>query len=385
MLKVYNSEVMKENIDKPVDRNVMVPVFAENAKSVSFNTDAPVSYLSVSPEVANADINELAYKVKNAADAPSEAVIEAFFGKYFYDLSRPAITQADLTSLIANEFTDFNLPQTPNVRDYIPYIGKMGAVNGVNDAVPLIQQAEGNTDTFTMDIRAVGWKDNLHNMLYNKVYTMDKVVKAAQNADIDYRNSIAAGTIIGATYDASQKQAAASTSDSSFDELTYETLQKGIKLLRGLKDIYTNKKIAVPRISVLCNSADTWQIENVIRGQLNMGNTAPRGIVAPGLPISSIIEYDGGITDGFVYGKDTITYPGVTAGKCYLFVPGVMLVGNKRPLTMESGKGSVLELSTEERAWYRVMGAFIKQFLGSSFTGASSDGYGYVVEVTLPA
>ena len=386
MLKVYNSETLKENLDKPLDRKVMVPVFAGNARANLDGNADQLQYMEVSPEVANADINELAYRVRNAADAPSEADITAFWGKYFYDLTRPTVTQSDITGLIANEFTDFNLPRTVDVRDVIPYIGKMGVISGVNDAVNLIQQNEGNLDTFKMELAAVGWKDNINNMLYNRFFQMDKVVRAAQNADIDYRNNLAAGTILGTTYAASQKQAAASTSGSSFDELTYETMQKGIKTLRGLKDIYTSKKISVPRISVLCNSADTWQIENVIRGQLNMGGSAPRGIVAPGLPISSIIEYDGGITDGQLYGKETIAYPGVTAGKCYLFVPGVMLIGNKRPFTMEAGKGSVLELSTEERAWYRVMGGFMKQFLGTSFVGSTcGTGYGYVVEVTLPA
>lgn len=386
MLKIYNSETLKENTEKVANSKKMIPVFNESAKGIKFgNSDDVVSFMEVSPEIANSDINELAYRVKNAADAPSEADLTAFFGKFFYDLARPAVTQSDLTSLIANEFTDFNAPKTVDVRDVIPYVGVMKTIEGVNDAVPLIQQMQGNLDTFTMEIKATGWKDNLKNMLYNNWFSMDKVVTAAQNADIDYRNSVTAGSIIGAGYVASQQQAKATTSGSSFDELTYETLQKGIKKLRGLKDIYTGKKIAAPRISLLCNSADTWQIENVIRGQLNMGGSAPRGIVAPGLNITSIIEYDGGITDGLPYGKETISYPGVTAGKCYLFVPGVMLVGNKRPLTMEAGKGSVLELSTEERAWYRVMGKFLKQFLGSSAVGATCGaGYGYVVEVTLP-
>ena len=168
----------------------------------------------------------------------------------------------------------------------------------------------------------------------------------------------------------------------------YNTIRKGIKKLRGLKDPQTGRKIVAGQISILDNSVNTWDLQRVIGGQLTTGGAngtlTTQNLQA--LPIQNIIEYDQGITDGKTYGKDTLDFPGVTAGKCYLFVPlEYAFVVNKRPLTLETGKGSVLELSTEERAWYRVYAPYLKDFLGSSYAGtALGASFGAILEVTLP-
>lgn len=324
-------------------------------------------------------------KVQNSADNPSTAAIEAFFGRFFLDVTRKTLEAPDLTSKIAEEMTNYNFPKLVYLKDILKFRGKMGTVLGQNDAVPLIQQHEGNLNTLALTIKAVGWKDNLENQLYNLFFDMNKVVQAAVDADVDERNAAVIGAIVGATFVASQKQAADTTASLSLDSHTYTTMLNAVKLLRGLKDPQTLRKIAVPSISCLCNSADTWQIENVIRGQLNMNGGQAMGSNRPALPISEIIEYDRGINDGIVLGLETLSFPGVTAGKCYLFVPGIAKVANKRPLTMETGRGSVLELSTEERAWYRVQGTYMYDLLGSSYAGfALGAGYGAIVEVTLP-
>ena len=210
--------------------------------------------------------------------------------------------------------------------------------------------------------------------------------EAAVNAYTDQRNARTVGVIVGATYDASQKQAADATSGATYDVLMYNTIRKAIKLLRGLKDVQTKEKIAVPSITLLCNSADRWDIERVINGQLGSGNGTIGSLNMQSLPIDTIIEYDHGITHGKKWGKKTLSFPGVTQGKAYLFVPGeAFFVAVKRPLTMETGRGSVLQLSTEEKAWYAVQAEHYKDFLGSSYPGTSvGAGFGYIVEVTLP-
>ena len=395
-LKVINSASIRDSAKNGYQKNdkgIMLPVFRGSMESNLNGGNELVQMLPVSPEVLNGDINELAYrarnemidnKAKNAADSPSTAALDAFFAKYYIDLQRHTVESGDLTSVIANEVTDFNMDKTVTVRDYEPFRGKMKTVSGVNDAVPLIQQNTGNTDTFSIEIQAVGWKDTLDNQLYNKWFGMDKVVKAAGDAYTDAKNAKTCGVIVGTTYAATQKKAYDATANCTPDELMYNTLRDAAAQLRQLKDIYTQRKIAVPSIAILCNSADTWKIENVIRGQLEANGGGARGNIRSSLPISSIIEYDRGINDGFTIGKELISYPGVTAGKCYMFVPGVMMIGNKRPLTMESGMGSVLELSTEERAWYGINGGFYKQFLGTSFVGSTCGaGFGYIVEVTI--
>ena len=238
-----------------------------------------------------------------------------------------------------------------------------------------------------MEIMALGWKDSIKNMLYNTLHNMQKVLEAVVDAHTDMRNSKTVGVIVGATYVATQKQAADTTASTTFDEKMYATVRKAIKKLKGLKDIQTDRPISVPSMMLLCNSANTWDIERVVNGQLDQNGAAgARGNNRQSLPIASIVEYDRGITDGFIWGKETLSFPGVTAGKCYLFVPKEYLwVGNKRPLTMETGRGETLQLSTEERAWYGVQGEYTKVFLGSSFPGTSvGAGYGAIIEITLP-
>jgi hypothetical protein len=336
--------------------------------------------------VKNYKPEDLQRIVANAESAPATADIEAFFGRFFLDISRRAVEAGDLTALIAREETNLAFPKLLYLRDVLPYRGKMEENSGENDGVPLIEANTGEIATIALSIQALGWKDSLANRLWNEWFSMDKVVQAAADAWTDMRNSKVIGAIVAATYVATQKQAAVTTSGLTYDEKVYQTMLAAVKLLRGLLDPLTDRKIAVPQIRWLGNSADTWAIENVVRGQLNGNGGDAKVNNRPALPISQIIEYDQGIANGFTIGKKSISLPGVTAGKGYLFVPGVALVANKRPLTMETGIGSVLDLSTEERAWYSVQGEYLDNLLGSSAASPAGGaaGYGAIIEVTLP-
>lgn len=321
----------------------------------------------------------------NAAQAPSATTLESLLQKVIIDITRRRQESGDLTNLVATEITDFDFPEVITLRELYDYVGEMQEVSGSNDSVPLIEQALGVTDTVSMKILAIGWKDSLKNLLFNKLRDIEKANKAAVNAYTDKRNAATIGTIVSATYHATQKQAADTTANATFDALMYNTLRKGIKKLRGLKDPQTKLPIAVPSLTLLCNSADRWDIERVINGQLGSGNGTITGQNMASLPIDTIIEYDHGILDGKTWGKKKLSYPGVTQGKAYLFVPReAFWVAVKRPLTMETGRGSVLQLSTEEKAWYGVQGEHYKQFLGSSYPAAGTSGEGFIVEITLP-
>ena len=321
----------------------------------------------------------------NAAQAPSATTLESLLQKVIIDITRRRQESGDLTSLVATEITDFDFPEVITLRELYDYVGEMQEVSGSNDSVPLIEQALGVTDTVSMKILAIGWKDSLKNLLFNKLRDIEKANRAAVNAYTDKRNAATIGTIVGATYHATQKQAADATVGATYDVLMYNTMRKAIKKLRGLKDPQTKGLIAVPSLTLLCNSADRWDIERVINGQLGSGNGTITGQNMASLPIDTIIEYDHGILDGKTWGKKKLSYPGVTQGKAYLFVPReAFWVAVKRPLTMETGRGSVLQLSTEEKAWYGVQGEHCKQFLGSSYPAAGTTGEGFIVEITLP-
>ena len=339
------------------------------------------------------DIRELQMKLKKenptmAAQAPSTTTLADLVEKIFVDVTRRAQEAADLTGMLATESTNFEYPEDINLREILKYRGAFQQITGSNDSVPLIEQNLANVDTVPVGLYAIGWKDSLRNMLFNPLHTIEKVNQAVVDADTDLRNAATVGMIVGATYVATQKQAADSTSGATFDELMYNTLRKGLKVLKGLKDIQTARPIATPSITLLCNSANLWDIERVVRGQLDINGAAgARGNNRQALPIRDILVYDRGINDGFTWGKKTMSFPGVTAGKCYLLVPYEYLFAmNKRPLVMETGAGSVLQLSTQERAWYRAFATYNKAFLGSSYPATSvGAGYGAIVEVTLPA
>lgn len=338
------------------------------------------------------EIGKLQYGIQqkvNAAQSPSATELEALLGKLFIDITRRAQESPDLTGRIATEITDLGFAEVVNLRDIYKYRGEMQVISGNNDSVPLIEQATGTTETVEMVIRALGWKDSLRNMLYNRLHSLQKVNEAVSDAQTDMRNARTIGSIVGASFVASQQQAADTTSNATLDTRTYYTLQAAIEKIRQLKDTRTDRKIAVPSLSILCNSTDTWQLQRVVDGQLF--GAGGKGTITTSnmsrLPVSEIIEYDQGINNGFDWGKKTLSYPGVTAGTCYLFVPREYFwVMTKRPLTLETGMGSVLQLSTEERAWYSVQTEFNRIFLGSSVaTSPPAAGYGAIVEITLPS
>lgn len=99
------------------------------------------------------------------------------------------------------------------------------------------------------------------------------------------------------------------------------------------------------------------------------------------LPIGNIIPYACGIQHGETYGEETLSLPGVTAGKAYMFIPGQAMIVDKRDTTLEVGSGSVLELSTEERSWHRISGDNTAYLIGGA---ATNTGKGTIVEITWP-
>ena len=91
-VKVINSATVREDAVAGYEKNkngVMVPVFRGGMESNFNGGKDQMVMLNVKPEVANGDINELAYraknereanagKAKNAADAPSTAALKRF-------------------------------------------------------------------------------------------------------------------------------------------------------------------------------------------------------------------------------------------------------------------------------------------------------------------
>ncbi len=335
------------------------------------------------------EIGQTVHRIKakmNASQVPAQGDIDDLYAKLFIDITRFRMQNVDLTSQFATEITNVNFPRTINVRELLQYRGAFERVAGSNDSVPLIEQKGGISDSLDLEIVALGWKTSLANELFNPLFSLQRVTQAMADADVDYRNSKTVGVIIGATYAAKQKVAPVTTAALTYDEKVYATLRKGIKALRALKDTGTDRLIKATEIVLLVNSADSWNLARVIRGQIQ--TDGGKGLSARnvgGLPISKMIEYNEGNTNGLDWGTRTLEFPGVTEGKIYMIVPkATFWVAKKLGLTVETGMGSVLQLSRKETVNYRVQGEYYKPFLGSSFPGSTKEGYGYIVEVTLP-
>ena len=335
------------------------------------------------------EIGHLAHEVQNAAQNPAQATIDALLGALIIDMTRASQVAQDYTPLFATEINDPNAPATITMSYIYEYVGEWMTMAGTGDSTPLIEQKLGGTDTFALAIGGAGWKESLANLLYNRLRDMQKVIRAAVAARTDARNAKTIGAIVGATFVATQK-VAADTTGTSYDVKMYNTFRKAYKKMFTLKDPKTGLPIRMPAISILCNSTNSWDIQRCIRGQLqNTGDKGNGGMTSQNLqalPIQNIIEYDGGLTNGATYGKKTLSFAGVTAGKCYMFVPREYLhVVNKRGMTPATSDGSALQLSVKEYSWYDVNGIYDVDFLGSSKAAtALGASYGAILEITLP-
>lgn len=399
MAKIYNKRnLLQEKIDN--GHSVPVNVYLGKAKSNMNNVSVRKHFeedVLVKPDCVNwknsekfmklrKDFNDMHKKYLNTQQDPSVTEIAKFFLAAHIDITRMVEEQADYTSLLATEFTNEAYQKVITADNFFPFVGKFEEIRGTGDSAPLIEHATGEQYTATLSIKALGHDHSLSDMLFNDFYEFQKVLDAVAYARVDKRNDAIIGKIVNTSFTAKQSVAADTTSGATSDLLLYNTLDKADDALRKLLDPRTDREINVSNITLLVNSHDTKRINRVINGQLNaFGKTSARNV--PALPIDNIIEYDHGITDGWTYGKETLSYKGVTQGTAYMLVPREYLwVLNKRGLTRETSEGNALSFSQEKNGWYYVDTVFDDLFLGSSKSGTTlSDGYGAIVKITLPA
>lgn len=329
-------------------------------------------------------IEDLQKKYKQNTASFSQTDYYELIDKIRLDITRRRFEYPDLTTMIDTPVVNEGFSKSVSLDEFLPYAAAFKQYGMNNESVSLIDQKYGATGSVEMVGYAVGWKDTLDNQLFNSLFSMQRINEAVARGFVAKRNDLSAGEIVGKTFDASQKVAAATGATLTAEELLYQTLNSGIETLTNLKDPQTDQLIMAPQIYCLCNPGDVRRINRAINGQLNnsKGATANRGP----LEINALIPYKG---DSITVGKKTYTYSGVDKNTAYLYVPmeaSWSLV--KRGLQQEVGKGSVLQLSTQEMAWYFVQTSYRREFFGSSDSAINAslgEDYGYIVEVTLPS
>jgi hypothetical protein len=322
-------------------------------------------------------------QAKNAANPLSPTETAALFSKLYIDVARNMDDMMDVTPSIALVLNRPDAQEITYLRDLYPFVGKEKVISGTNDKVPLIDAKSGTTEQIVQAVRAFGWKASLKYMAFSEINVLQRVTEAAAIIAVDSKNQDIVYPIISATYGALHAQAADATG-STFDLKMRNTFQAAIKTLGKLKHpMYTNKLVSTlngfsSNIGILCHPADAEDIRRAVSGWTGGGVLQDMSSLSN---IGNIIPYAGGIQDGEVWGEETLSLPGVTAGQAYIFIPGQAIVLNKRDITLETGMSSVLELANEERSWHRITGKHTAYLIGGS---ATNTGKGCIVKITLP-
>ena len=328
------------------------------------------------------EIKEL--QTKNAATPLTPTETAALFAKLYIDIARQMDDLMDVTPSIALVLNRPDAQEITYLRDLYPFVGKEKLISGTNDKVPLIDAKSGTTDTITQYVRAFGWKASLKYMAFAEINVLQRVTEAAAIIAVDSKNQDLIAPIVGATYGGLHSQAADTTSGATYDVLMRNTIRKAVKTLGKLKHpMYTDKLVSsMPefgsQVRILCHPSEANDIQRAVSGWVGGGLVQD---MSPISNVDAIIPYAGGIQNGEVWGEETLSLPGVTAGYAYIFIPNQAVILNKRDITLETGTGSVLELATEERSWHRITGKHTAYLLGGS---ATNTGKGCIVKIALP-
>lgn len=303
------------------------------------------------------------------------------------DITRRRIEEMDFTSEFTKEITNPNFSKSINLTEFLEFAGVFEDIKGTGDNVPMLQQKTGEKGSVEVELKGLGHARSLEDELYNlDIFEMQKVNRAVTRGHTAVRNDICFSPLIALTgaggWNASQQVAAAA--GATYDVQLYLTIRNALRTLYGLLDPQTNQEISAPRVTLLVrNNVIEWDLQRVINGQLEKFGTPVEN--RSRLAIDEIWTYKG---DAITVGEKTTTYNGVPAGTAYLFVTGPdgapTWTLNKRQLTQEVGRGDVLQLARERRAWYFGQAEYREEFLGSSGSQGLADGYGFVVEIELP-
>ncbi|MDR1952368.1 MAG: hypothetical protein LBQ37_02490 [Elusimicrobiota bacterium] len=320
------------------------------------------------------NVKQLREKVKNANTGFDYAAIKDLITGYLIDVARQQDDLTDYTDTLLKTISDSDMPQIVSLRNYAPYIGQEKVVAGANDSVPLIEETLPQVKPIEIKIKAFGHKNSLRDLVFNPFYSVERLMESVARITVDNKNKDCIGKIVSATYNAAHSQAA-DTTGANFDLKLYNTIKKAIK--KGLTlfhPLYTKQMLGNMHhdVYLLVNPVDLYDIQPVIDGSLERLSGVNQ--LVGRLPITGIIPYAGGLQDGLVWGKEVLSFPGVPQGTAFAVIKtdlgGFNLV--KRELTLEQGVGETLQLSTEERAWYRIGETFLDWLIAST------------IKITLP-
>jgi hypothetical protein len=306
--------------------------------------------------------------LKNANTGYDYNTLKDLVAAYFIDIARQEDDMADYTSTLCQTVADDNMNDLVNLRTYMNYVGQEKVMSGANDSVPLIEEQLGTATAIPLTIKGFGHKNSIRDLVFNPFYSVEMLMESVARINVDSRNKESIGKIVSAAYDAGHTQAADDTG-TTYDLKLYNTIKKAIKKGLNLKhSVYRTKRLGDMRneVYLLINPTDLYDIQPVIDGELERISGINQ--LVGRLPIAGVIPYGGGMQDGLMWGKETLSFPGVPQGTAYAIIKTDVGAYNlvKRDTTMEQGNGDVLQLSTEERSWYRIGETFMDWLINAT-------------------
>lgn len=281
-----------------------------------------------------------------------------------------SIAKAALGTVRENFYNVINMPNSDKVfkaTEFYPYGVVFDENNGEGQAITQGESLGGQVETIEHLVYAAGFSWTLLAELFSGSIDMQKISDAVMLGYNAKQDDLALSPITAFSYSGAQRTAAAVLSGANRQELLYLTLENAIDDLADRVDPVTNRKISADGLCILAHPEDARHISRVISGL----PSANERIYPAISEISKIVAYNG---ETIPLRAKTVTYSGVTKGKCYLVKPNrYMNIGIKRGLTLEVDRTpDIKTLSREERAWY-----FVE---GQQTTGIAS----FVQEITLP-
>jgi hypothetical protein len=312
------------------------------------------------------------------------------------DITRRVMQEMDLVPFFATEIVNEDFDNPLYAQWLYDYVAPLEEFTGTGDKVNLVYTRLGDKTTIDFSLAGVGFHQDLYNMLFNKIFSMQKVNAAVARFYVLRRNENVLWPVINFSYPANKICTAVTTAGFSVDQMYYDTMVKAIKTLGMLLDFQTKEHVdALSGITLLTHSTRVWPWLRAISGQLLNGDQV-KNLTALTSIVNRIIPYN---TKTFRYFKDIKTFHGCDTDYSYLFIPPGGENQNwyltKRRLTHKTGPGDTFAFISDKDAWYTVDGVFNDHFLGGDTsapadeTAAGNDyticrTHGYVIKIENP-
>jgi hypothetical protein len=312
------------------------------------------------------------------------------------DITRRVMAIMDIVPFIAREIVNEEFDNPITAQWLYDYVAPFQDFTGTGDKVNMVYTGLGDKTPIYFNFAGVGFEQDLYNILFNKIFEMQKVNSAVAKFYVLRRNENVLSPILNFSYPTNKIVTYATGTNFSLDQMYYDTMVKAIKTLGMLLDFQTKQEIDVlSGVTLLCHSTRVWPWLRAISGQLLNGDQV-KNLTALTSIVNRIIPYN---AKRYKYFKKNVNFQGCGTDYSYLFISPAGDNQNwyltKRRLTHKTGPGDTFSFSSDRDAWYTVDGVFNDHFLGGDTSDPANEEaagndtticqtHGYVIAIQNP-